>query len=103
MGDLTETDIGLSIPKFFIIIYYIGIENNLKMVSIYKKMSITYAHLCKLIKVMEKKGWVKIIKHGRTLEVRLTDKGKKIFNSVMSFFKATGLNPGQYYKYKNEN
>jgi len=103
MGYLTENDKSMGIPKYFIVMYYLGTENNLKMVDIYKKMVITYSHLCKLLKIMSEKGWLKILKKGRTTEMHLTEKGRKVFISLMGFFKATGLNPAKYYKVLDEN
>jgi len=47
-----------------------------------KEINYTYSHLVKVLQEMERKNLVEFEKHGRMKVIELTDKGKKVAESI---------------------
>jgi len=58
--------------------------------QIAKKLDITYSHVVKIIRALEKKGWISREKHGRIVRYKFTSSGHKMKNCCDDILIATG-------------
>ena len=65
------------IPSWIKII--LVIQDTKTLMEISKKTNITYCHVSKIIKILEKYDLIKTEKKGRELNVDLTNSGKKLY------------------------
>jgi predicted transcriptional regulator len=79
-----------------ILCYLVGINNRAYITQIRSDLNRTYAHVCKLVYLLEKKGLVTTSKEGRKNYVTLTLKGRKIGNNLLELKKL--FNPPSHAK-----
>lgn len=73
----------IKLPQWTELITVLKEKDNLSMYKLNIMLNRTYSHTFKLIKEMEKYGWVKTYIEGKERRIELTQKGKHIKNCVV--------------------
>jgi DNA-binding MarR family transcriptional regulator len=81
----------LLINNWAVAIIIIGNNDQESIVELAKKMDCTYSSLACTTKELERRGIIIRNKDGRRMSLRLSDKGREIFNSLLVIARKTNV------------
>jgi len=88
------------VPDFMITLVAIDDNPNSDITELHYKSKITYSHLHGIVKFLEHKNWITIIRDKRRHIPLLTEQGRIILSKIYGLLDSMGITKQDVYNYK---